>query len=76
MNLTADKVRKTHELIDNFVGPLGGKYSLWKKGNRIVSIHDDDDDIISIFDLDKQRCVYLDKKTIDGFNIVKKELER
>lgn len=70
MNLTADEVRKTHDLFDIFTGPLGGKYSLWKKGNRIVGIHDDDDDIVSIFDLDKQQYVYLDKKTKKGIKII------
>lgn len=70
MNLTADEVRKTHELVDKFTGPLGGKYSLWKKGNRIVGIHDDDDDIVSIFDLDTGQCVYLDKKTKKGIKII------
>jgi len=70
MNLTADEVRKTHKLIDIFTGPLGGKYSLWKKGNRIVGIHDDDDDIVSIFDLDKQQYVYLDEKTKKGIKII------
>ena len=72
--ITADEVRKTHKLLDIFVGPLGGKYSLWKKGNRIVGIHDDDGDIVSIFDLDKQQYVYIDKKTKDGLDIVKKEI--
>ena len=48
-----DEVKETHELLDNFVGPLGGKYSLWKKGNRVIDIHDDDSDIVSIFDLNK-----------------------
>ena len=28
-------------------------YSLWKKGNRVIDIHDDDSDIVSIFDLNK-----------------------
>ena len=76
MNLTTDEVKGTHELLDNFVGPLGGKYSLWKKGNRVIDIHDDDSDIVSIFDLNKQQYVYLDKKTKAGLNIVKKEIER
>ena len=70
MNLTADEVRKTHKLLDNFVGPLGGKYSLWKKGNRIVGIHDDDGDIVSIFDLDTKQYIYLDEKTKKGMKII------
>ena len=70
MNLTADEVRKTHELIDNFTGPLGGKYSLWKKGNRIVGIHDDDGDIVPIFDVDARQYIYLDKKTKKGMEII------
>ncbi|MBU0847084.1 hypothetical protein KKH23_07810 [Patescibacteria group bacterium] len=70
MNITADEVRKTHELFDNFTGPFGGKYSLWKKGNRIVGIHDDDDDIVSIFDLDTKQYIYLDKKTKKGIKII------
>lgn len=70
MDLTADEVRKTHKLFDNFVGPLGGKYSLWKKGNQIVGIHNDDDDIVSIFDLDKQEYIYLDDKTKKGIEII------
>jgi len=70
MNITADEVRKTHELIDNFTGPLGGKYSLWKKENRIVGIHDDDGDIVSIFDLDTGQYIYLDKKTKEGIKII------
>ena len=70
MNLTADEVRKTHKLFDNFTGPLGGKYSLWKKGNLIVGIHDDDDDIVSILDLEKKQYVYLDEKTKKGVKIL------
>ncbi len=62
MNLTADEVRKTHKLFDNFTGPLGGKYSLWKKGNLIVGIHDDDDDIVSILDLEKNNMFILMKR--------------
>jgi len=70
MNLTADEVRKTHKLIDIFTGPLGGKYSLWKKGNRIVGIHDDDDDIVLILDSDTGQYIYLDKKTKEGIKII------
>ena len=70
MNITADEVRKTHELIDNFTGPLGGKYSLWKKGNRIVGIHDDDGDIVSIFDVDARQYIYLDENTKKGIEVI------
>ena len=70
MNLTADEVRKTHKLFDRFIGPLGGKYSLWKKENLIVGIHDDDDEIVSILDLDTGQYTYLDKKTMDGLKII------
>jgi len=70
MNLTADEVRKTYKLFDKFIAPLGGKYSLWKKGNLIVGIHDDDGDIVSIFDLDAGQYIYLDKKTKKGIKII------
>lgn len=70
MNFSADEIRKTHKLIDNFTSPLGGKYSLWKKGNIVVGIHDDDDDVVSIFDLEKKQYIYLDRKTKDGMKII------
>ncbi len=49
---------------------LAEKYSLWEKGNQVVGIHDDDDDIVSIFDLEKQEYIYLDEKTKKGIKII------
>jgi len=70
MNLTADEVRKTYKLMDTFKSPLGGNYSLWINENRVVGIHDDDDEIVSIFDLKLNQYVYFDKKTKKGMEIL------
>ena len=71
--MTAEQIRKTYNLFDCFVGPLGGNYSLWIEGNNIVSIHDDDDDVVSVFDNKKEMYVYIDDKTKRGLNLVAKE---
>lgn len=73
MKLTAEQVRQTYNLFDCFIGPLGGNYSLWIKDNEIISIHDDDDDdIVSVFDIERNRYVFLDETIMMGMQLVKK----
>lgn len=76
IRLEADIVRKHFKKMDSYKGPLGGNYSKWTNKQIVVGIHDDDDEIISVFDLTKHSFVYLDQKTKNGLNVVKKEIKK
>ena len=75
IRIEANIVRKYFTKMESFKGPLGGNYSNWTNKQIVVAIHDDDDEIVSIFDLTKQSFVYLDQRTKDGLNVVK-EMKR
>ena len=70
--IEVEDVIKTYHLFDCFIGPLGGKYSLWIKEKKIVSIHDDDDELVSVFDLNLEMYPFLDEKTKKGLGLIEK----
>jgi hypothetical protein len=66
-SLNAEQIRKTYHLFDCFVGPLGGNYSLWITEYEIIGIHDDDDDdVVSVFDIEKGMFTYIDELQKNG----------
>ena len=71
IRLQADIIRKYFEKIDEFTGPLGGHYSLWKNDQIAVAIHDDDDDVVSVLDIATNKYLYIDDKTVKGMNLIK-----
>jgi len=74
--LNAEQIRKTHHLFDCFIGPLGGNYSLWITEYEIIGIHDDDDDVVSVFDIKKGMYTYIDDMTKKGLELFTKQPER
>lgn len=71
MRLQADLIRKYFKKIDEFVGPLGGHHSLWSNDRIAVGIHDNDDEIVSVFDVATKKCLYVDNKAVKGFKLIK-----
>lgn len=70
-----EDVIKTYHLFDCFIGPLSGNYSLWIKDQKIVSIHDDDGELVSVFDLKFETYTFIDEKTKKGLNLVEKYVQ-
>jgi len=73
IRLEADIVREYFKKTGSYKGSLGGSYSNWTNKQIVVGIHDDDDEIVSVFDLRKKSFVYLDQKIMDGLNIMKRK---
>ncbi|GAH56944.1 unnamed protein product [marine sediment metagenome] len=71
----ADEVRKNMRRIDEYVLPSGGRYGMYSDGKVFVGIHEDDDEIVTIFDIEKGKCVYMDEKTIMGWKVFEEMLK-
>lgn len=71
IRLQADIIRKYFKKIDEFTGPLGGHYSAWSNNRIAVTIHDDDDDIVAVLDIETNKYLYIDDKTVKGLNLIK-----
>lgn len=69
---TADDVRKNMMMIHSYVLPSGGRYGWYSAGKIFVGIHEDDDEIIFIFDTAKEKFIYMDEQTIRGWKLFEK----
>lgn len=67
----ADIIHKYFKKIDEYTGPMGGHYSAWTNNRIAVTIHDDDDEIVSVIDVDTKKCLYIDDRTAKALNLIR-----
>lgn len=66
---TADEVRKNMRRIGGYETPYGSRYGMYFDGKIFVGIHENDDEIVSIFDWTKGKFVYMDEKAKMGWKL-------
>ncbi len=72
----ADEVRKNMKKIGGYALPSGGRYGAYSDGKVLVAIHEDDDEIVSIFDRVKGKFVYMSKNTMRGWKLFGEMVKR
>jgi len=64
--LTLENIRKFYTKADQFKLP-GGDYTTWTNGRYAVSIHETCNELVSVFDIEKEEFLWVDEKTKTGF---------
>jgi len=69
LRLTLENIKKYYHKIDQY-GFRKSRYSIWSNGTYAVVIHDNDSELVSVFNLKDSEYLWLDEKTRRGLEIL------
>ncbi len=75
MELTVHEVKKTFHKMSEYISQSGNNYSLWYSDDLAVSIHEDDQDIVSILDRKTGKFTFIHEDTKRGYDILKEVMD-
>lgn len=70
LRLTIENIKKFYNKIDDYTLKGGGNYSIWSNGKYGVTIHNDDDELVSVFSFEQKQFLWCDEKMKRGFNLL------